>query len=124
LLLVVVVLGAAAVAGWRTGWLSLRATTPSVTDPALQRLDRLGDSVAASVSAYTRVVAPFDSSRMGCAELQQALVTVENLWIAYNARGRAPLGALDVRRASGDEVLYALVDAVDRHFAESGCPRP
>lgn len=120
-----VAMAAVAAVGWWGGWIRVGEVHPAVTtDPALVRLDRLGDSVARAITAYTKLVPPFDSGRFTCRELQQGLVAVEDLWVRYNGQGRAPLPALDARRAKDDQLLYALVDGVDRHFLDTGCPRP
>ncbi|HEY6107743.1 MAG TPA: hypothetical protein VIV56_02450, partial [Gemmatimonadales bacterium] len=96
--------------------------TPPV-DSALQRFERVSDSVTAIVGAYETSLRQSDGKRASCQGLSQALVAVEDAWTDYNV-GKRKAGSLDAAHTSRDQSLYAAVDSVERSFDRSGCQRP
>jgi hypothetical protein len=99
------------------------APTVNVPD-VLTPLDELVDSLDAVIFKYHDRAAVFDGGERDCQALAAALVSVDRLWIAYNNRRRQLDTPLDSLRSLRDEAAYANVEAVDRHFNRSGCPRP
>ena len=73
---------------------------------------------------YRDRAALFASGRIDCIGLANGLVTMENLWQAYNTERRARMGNFDERRALQDQEIYASVDAAESNFEQSGCRRP
>ncbi|HEU5262341.1 MAG TPA: hypothetical protein VFU41_13070 [Gemmatimonadales bacterium] len=90
---------------------------------ALGRIDRLADTVAFAVGAFDLRVRLLESRKMTCGDLARGLVDLEERWTAYNA-ARQSAGSLDSARAARDRALYADVDAAERRFERSPCPRP
>ncbi len=61
---------------------------------------------------------------MQCSDLARGLVVVEERWAEYSA-ARAGVGTVqDSARITLDRTLYAGVDATERQFERSKCPRP
>ena len=127
---VVVALGAGA---WLAGflpfplpgtWRELVSTPGAGDDAATRRLDSLAETVSGAVTAYAERAALFDRRRVSCAELQRGLLTVEEGWMAYSARGATGAPPLDSARARRDQFLYTSVDSVERHFEGTACRRP
>jgi hypothetical protein len=96
---------------------------PPVASP-FARYDRLSDSLSRAVRSFQDRAALFASGQMDCSGLAAGLVSMENLWITYNAERRARMSTFDLRRATQDQALYAAVDSVESRFERSGCPRP
>jgi proteasome lid subunit RPN8/RPN11 len=88
------------------------------------RYDRLADSLTRAVRNYRERAALFASGRIDCIGLANGLVTMEKLWLAYNAERRARMGNFDERRALQDQAIYASVDSAESNFEQSGCRRP
>jgi hypothetical protein len=84
----------------------------------------LSDSLSRAVRNFQDRALLFAGGRMDCGGLSAGLVTIENLWITYNAERRARMTTFDYRRATQDQALYAAVDSVESRFEHSGCPRP
>jgi proteasome lid subunit RPN8/RPN11 len=103
--------------------------TPALADPPaadatpLARLDRTADTLALALAAFELRARLFERRQMGCPELAHGLVEVEERWIAYNAARKGAVG-LDSARTARDRSQYADVDAVERRFERSPCPRP
>src|SRR3989442_687912 len=101
-----------------------RAGTPAIADPSpLGRLDRSADTLALALAAFDVRARLFERRQMGCPELARGLVVVEEWWIAYNA-ARKQAAALDAAHGAQDRSLYSDIDAVERRFERSRCPRP
>ena len=132
LLGVVVVLSLGAGA-WFAGLLPLprpgarpgpRAAGGAGADSATRRLDSLADTLSRALTSYVERAALFDRRRVSCVELQRGLVTVEDRWIAYSARGETGAAPLDSAQTRRDQALYTGVDSVERHFESTTCARP
>jgi len=93
-------------------------------DTTFARFDRLSDTLARAVRNFQDRAASFAGGQIDCATLARGLVTIENLWITYNAERRARMSGFDQRRAAQDQRLYAGVDSVESRFEQSGCRRP
>jgi proteasome lid subunit RPN8/RPN11 len=92
-------------------------------DSTAFKLDRLGDSLARTVSRYRERAKLFDNRQIDCAALAPGLVSVEDVMMAYS-RGRARTPMLDSTRLAHDQLIAAGADSVERHFDRSGCARP
>lgn len=102
------------------------AVSPSVT-PVVSpqaRVDRVGDTLALATSAFDLRARLFQSHQMQCPDLARGLVVVEERWSEYNAARAANGTAADSAHTALDKSLYAGVDATERQFEESKCPRP
>lgn len=88
------------------------------------RIDRLADTVALAVSAYDLRARLFESRVMACADLARGLVDLEERWTAYNAARKGAAASLDSARNARDRALYSDVDAAERRFERTQCPRP
>jgi len=97
---------------------------PAPVDPALVALDLISDTVETTVGAYHQSRTSFDNNQADCTSLADALVAVEEIWIAYNVRGKPRDVVLDPNRAARDRSLYARVDSVETDFDGTSCPRP
>jgi proteasome lid subunit RPN8/RPN11 len=96
-----------------------------VTARALwDRVDRLADSVALAVSAFDVRAGLFEARRMACDDLARGLVAVEERWTAYNGAWKRLGASFDSAHHARDRALYSAVDAADRRFERSKCPRP
>jgi len=94
-------------------------TSPSAPD----RVDRVADTLALAVAAFDARARLFDHHQMGCPELGRGLVVLEEWWMTYNA-ARKQAFALDSAHGARDRSLYSDIDAVERRFERSHCPRP
>lgn len=90
---------------------------------ALERIDRLADTVAFAVGAFDLRVRLLESRKMTCGDVARGLVDLEERWTAYNA-ARQGAGKLDAARTARDRALSADVDTAERRFERSSCPRP
>jgi len=88
------------------------------------RLDLLADTLALATAAFDLRIRLFQTHQMQCPDLARGLVLVEQRWIAYNAARAATGVARDSARSALDHSLYASVDATERQFEQSKCPRP
>ena len=88
------------------------------------RMDLLADTLALATGAFDLRIRLFQTHQMQCADLARGLVLVEERWIAYNAARAATGVARDSARSALDRTLYASVDATERQFEQSKCPRP
>ena len=61
---------------------------------------------------------------MTCFDLGRGMTDVEVRWMAYNVAGGGAPVTRDSARSARDQALYAAVDAVERQFEGSACPRP
>ncbi len=97
---------------------------PAVSGPggALGLFDAVFDSLTSAIVAYQERALRFDEGDRDCTALSSSLITVDRLWIAYNARRRGV--TLDSLRRELDQGVYSNVESVDGHFRQSGCPRP
>jgi len=86
--------------------------------------DAMFDSLTAAIVEYQTRALRFDQGERDCAALATQLITVDRLWITYNAERRLLAVPLDSSRRELDQGIYANVDSVDGHFSQSGCPRP
>ncbi|MGH7614027.1 MAG: hypothetical protein ACREMW_08315 [Gemmatimonadales bacterium] len=102
---------------------SVTAPASTTVDTTWLAVDRIADSVTRAVGVYGERRRQFDGSRIDCTGLSRGLVAVEDVWTDYNV-GKKQTPPLDAPRAERDEILYAAVDSVERHFDRSGCPRP
>ncbi len=89
-----------------------------------ERLDPLADTVAIAVAAFDLRARLFEKRQMTCQDLSRGLVEVEERWTAYSRARKAGPYALDSARDARDRKLYGDVDAVERRFERSSCPRP
>ena len=85
---------------------------------------RLADSVAAATAAFDVRARLFESHRMTCFDLGRGMTDVEVRWMAYNVAGGGAPVTRDSARSARDQALYGAVDAVERQFEGSACPRP
>jgi hypothetical protein len=97
---------------------------PAVTGTPLERLDRAVDTLALALAAFDLRARLVASRQMQCPELARGLVLVVERWTAYDAVRKDGGVALDSARTARDRALYADVDAVERRFEASRCPRP
>jgi hypothetical protein len=89
-----------------------------------ERLDRVADSLALATGAFDVRVRLFQSHQMQCPDLARGLILIEQRWVEYNV-ARTALGvAQDSAHTALDRSLYAGVDAIERRFERSKCPRP
>jgi len=102
---------------------TVAAAQSPVAVVALGRIDRLADTVAFALGAFDLRVRLLESRKMTCGDLARGLVDLEERWTAYNA-ARQSAGRLDSARTARDRALYADVDAAERRFERSPCPRP
>jgi hypothetical protein len=89
-----------------------------------ERVDRVADTLALATSAFDLRVRLFQSHQMQCPDLARGLVVVEERWTEYNAARAANGMAQDSAHTALDRSLYAGVDATERQFEQSKCPRP
>jgi|GEM_PF-3162651 hypothetical protein len=87
------------------------------------RLDAAADSLGLAVAAFDLRGGLFARRQAGCPELAAGLAAVEERWLVYNG-ARRDASVLDTARDARDRSLYAQVDAVERRFEQSRCPRP
>lgn len=88
------------------------------------RVDQVADTLALVTGAFDLRVRLFQSHQMRCPDLARGLVAVEERWVEYNV-ARAAIGAAqDSVHTALDRSLYASVDATERQFERSKCPRP
>jgi hypothetical protein len=102
------------------------AVEPSATawvSPQL-RVDRVADTLALATGAFDLRARLFQSHQMQCSDLARGLVVVEERWAEYNAARAANGITADSAHTALDRSLYAGVDATERQFEESKCPRP
>jgi len=100
------------------------AAQPAAQLGASDRLDPLADTVALATAAFDLRARLFQSRRMACSDLARGLTDVEQRWMAYNMVHRGAPVSRDSARGARDQSLYADVDAVERKFERSTCPRP
>ncbi len=91
---------------------------------AAGRLDPWADTVALATAAFDLRVRLFRNRRMTCADLARGLTNMEQSWKAYSLARRDAPALMDSARSARDRSLYADVDAAERVFERSGCPRP
>ena len=84
----------------------------------------MSDTLGRLVRNYQERAQLFDTQQLDCAGLSRGLVSVESIWIAYNAERKALPIPLDADRAARDQTLYGAVDTVESHFDRSQCDRP
>ncbi|HYT98750.1 MAG TPA: hypothetical protein VEK85_00135 [Gemmatimonadales bacterium] len=87
-------------------------------------VDRTADTVALAVGAFELRARLFESRRMACPDLARGVVDLEERWTSYNAARKADAAGLDSAGTARDRSLYADVDAAERLFERSQCPRP
>jgi len=104
--------------------LQLPRATPVPASPALARLDALADSLAQAVRNYDDRVRLFDKRQLDCPSLGRGIIAVERRLVAYGVQRAAVRGALDAGRVSRERAQRASVDAAERQFRQSQCPRP
>jgi proteasome lid subunit RPN8/RPN11 len=100
------------------------AVAPPTPAMRAARIDALGDSVALATAAFDLRVRLLETRRMACPDVARGLVEVEERWMAYNVARRSLPVTSDSARSARDQALYADVDAVERRFERSPCPRP
>jgi hypothetical protein len=88
------------------------------------RVDRVADTLAFATGAFELRVRLFQTHQMLCPDLARGLIVVEERWAEYNAARAASGVAADSAHTALDQSLYAGVDATERQFEESRCPRP
>jgi hypothetical protein len=89
-----------------------------------ERVDRVADTLALATGAFDLRVRLFHRRQMQCPDLARGLVVVEERWAEYNAARAARGVAHDSAHSALDGSLYASVDAAERQFEQSSCPRP
>jgi len=99
-------------------------TAGPVAAPSRERVDRMADTVALAVGAFDLRARLFDGRKMACPDLARGLVDLEERWTSYNAARKDDAAALDSARNARDRSLYSDVDAIERRFERSKCPRP
>lgn len=77
-------------------------------------VDGLGDTVSIAVKAFDVRASLFAGGKMTCDDLARGLVEVEDRWTAY----------LRAARSGAQNHLRDDVDAVERRFTRTACPRP
>ena len=99
-------------------------TAPALVLSPQARVDGLADTLALATGAFDLRLRLFQSHQMECPDLARGLVVVEERWAEYSAARTAGRVAQDSAHASLDRSLYAGVDATERQFEQSKCPRP
>jgi hypothetical protein len=89
-----------------------------------EHVDRTADTVALALAAFDLRTRLFDGRKMACDGLARGLVDLEERWTVYNTARKGDPAALDSVRNVRDRSLYADVDAAERRFERSRCPRP
>src|SRR5581483_3817953 len=121
---VVSLLAAAGVPAWYAILVSRPALAPvSRAVPVRAAPDAAADSLGLAVAAFDLRGGLFARRQAGCPELAAGLAAVEERWLVYNG-ARRDASVLDTARDARDRSLYAQVDAVERRFEQSRCPRP
>jgi len=87
-------------------------------------VEQLADTVALALVAFDLRVRMFERRQMACADLARGLVELEERWMAYNIARKGALGTFDAASNTRDARLYSNVDAAERRFERSPCPRP
>ncbi len=117
---------------WGLVQLATLAAAPAGSQPAAvaaggvssPRVDQLADTVALALVAFDLRVRMFERRQMACADLSRGLVELEERWMAYNIARKGALGTFDAASNTRDAGLYTTVDAAERRFERSPCPRP
>ena len=104
--------------------LQLPHATTVPASPALARLDALADSLAQAVRNYDDRARLYDKRQLDCPSLGRGIIAVERRLVAYGVQRAAVRGALDAGRVSRERAQRASVDAAERQFRQSQCPRP
>jgi proteasome lid subunit RPN8/RPN11 len=84
----------------------------------------LADTVSFAVAAFDLRTIMYTSRKMGCADLAGGLIELEDRWIAYSVARRNVATTVDPAAIADDRRLRDDVDAAERAFARTGCPRP
>jgi len=96
-----------------------------VTGVTPAQIDSAGLETLGVISRFYGRAVALDDGQATCEELGEALIAVENAWLAYNADFKARFTApLPAALAERDERLYAGMRDVERLYDESECPRP
>jgi hypothetical protein len=95
-------------------------TSPTATEP----VRHLADTVTFAVAAFDLRAALFRSHKMGCPDLAGGLVELEDRWMAYSAARKSAATTADAAPLADDRRLHDGVDAAEREFTRTGCPRP
>jgi len=117
---------------WGLVQLATLAAAPAGSQPAAvaaggvssARVDQLADTVALALVAFDLRVRMFERRQMACADLSRGLVELEERWMVYNIARKGALGTFDAASNTRDAGLYTTVDAAERRFERSPCPRP
>lgn len=95
----------------------------TVVTPA--QIDSAGRETLGMISQFYGRSVALDDGQATCEELGEALIAVENAWLAYNADFKARFTSpLPAALAERDERLVAGMRDVERLYDESECPRP
>lgn len=98
---------------------------PDVTVVTPAQIDSAGRETLGVISRFYGRAVALDDGQATCEEFGEALIAVENAWLAYNADYKAQFTApLPAALAERDERLYAGMRDVERLYDESECPRP
>jgi hypothetical protein len=76
------------------------------------------------VAALDLRVRLFEDHKMTCADLGRGLVAMENRWTAYALATAGGSTVGDSAEAVRGQALASDVDAAERRFTRTGCPRP
>ena len=94
------------------------------TLPPQVQVDGAADTLALATSAFDLRVRLFQSHQMQCPDLARGLVLVEQRWTEYTAAQAATWVARDSAHTALARSLNTSVDAAERQFEQSKCPRP
>jgi len=97
--------------------------TVSAGEISSARVDRLADTVALALVAFDLRVQMFERRQMACVDVARGLVELEERWMAYNVARTGASGTSDASETR-DAKLYTSVNARERRFERSACPRP
>lgn len=89
-----------------------------------EQVNEAADTLALATSAFDLRVQLFQSHQMQCPDLARGLVHVEQRWTEYTVAQAATRVAQDSAHTALDRSLSISVDAVERQFEHSACPRP
>jgi hypothetical protein len=98
------------------------AETATAAAIAGDSLATLAESVRTALRGFDDRAALFDRGHRDCALLAGSLAAVEARWETY-ARARAGTWVDGAHRRL-DERLFTALDGRERHFEQTGCPRP
>jgi hypothetical protein len=116
-------------AAWDAGWLDAGSETSTATAgtvdaaerSARSRFDRMAGSLSEAIQGYEERRADFQRDRIGCAALGTGYDRVDRRFVDLSLLYREERSVLSRDRADRYDRLVEDVNAVNRHYDESGC---